>query len=295
MQATAGTRRVVRATPSWSERTFMTRRGPRGSRPRSCLPRGLAGDRPAAAVPDHRRCPPEVVEAMWEQLPDGSLVGSVLASACQARDRLPPRARRRLDRRPGDGGVAAHRGDVPRLRGRGAHVPLPDLGAPGRDVVRVRPLGPVLVVFIAALPYVILNIVGGRPRCLEGAPRHGALRTSVPRDREMRHLSLPSLSPFFFASLRYGLANGWKGLVLAEVFAATSGRRLGTSADMRDYGNFEGVVGFALYFALFSILVERLVFRRLATRVFRWRPTIAREASETPEVTLRDPRATEEA
>ena len=106
----------------------------------------------------------------------------------------------------------------------------------------------------------------------------------VPRERVLRHLIIPSLSPFFFASLRYGLANGWKGLVLAEVFASTSGAGYHIN-EMREYGDFAGVVGFAVYFAIFSIIVERLVFGRLSRRVFRWRPMIAREVSETPEVT----------
>jgi ABC-type nitrate/sulfonate/bicarbonate transport system permease component len=90
--------------------------------------------------------------------------------------------------------------------------------------------------------------------------------------------------PFFFASLRYGLANGWKGLVLAEVFAAESGAGY-EIANFRDYGNFAGVISFAIFFAIFSIIVERLVFGRLSRRVFRWRPTVAQAVQETPEVT----------
>ncbi|MEO8422529.1 MAG: ABC transporter permease [Actinomycetota bacterium] len=133
--------------------------------------------------------------------------------------------------------------------------------------------GPIIVVFIAALPYVILNASEG-VRDVSKELRDMAHAYGVPPRREMRHLILPSLSPFLFASLRYGLANGWKGLVLAEVFAATSGAGWAI-ADTSDYGNFEAMVGYTLYFALFSILVEQLVFERLAKRVFRWRPTEA--------------------
>jgi ABC-type nitrate/sulfonate/bicarbonate transport system permease component len=133
--------------------------------------------------------------------------------------------------------------------------------------------GPIIVVFIAALPYVIMNVSEG-VRDVSKDLRDMARAYEVPSKREMRHLVLPSLSPFLFASLRYGLANGWKGLVLAEVFAATSGAGWAI-ADASDYGNFEAMVGYTLYFALFSILVEQLVFDRLARRVFRWRPTEA--------------------
>lgn len=142
-------------------------------------------------------------------------------------------------------------------------------------------IGPVLVVFIAALPYVMLNSAEG-VRNVPKELRDMASAYGVPRGRVMRSLVLPSLSPFFFASLRYGLANGWKGLVLAEVFSATSGAGY-TIESLADYGNFAGVIAVSFYFALFSIIVERLVFGRLSTRVFRWRPSIATEVTEMPE------------
>ena len=144
-----------------------------------------------------------------------------------------------------------------------------------------EPQGPVIVVFIAALPYVMLNISEG-VRDVSKELRDMASAYEVPEARVMRHLVLPSLSPFFFASLRYGLANGWKGLVLAEVFAAVSGAGY-VITEFRDYGNFAGIVSMALYFAIFSIIVERLVFGRLSKRVFRWRPSIAAEVSGPPE------------
>jgi ABC-type nitrate/sulfonate/bicarbonate transport system permease component len=141
--------------------------------------------------------------------------------------------------------------------------------------------GPIIVVFIAALPYVMLNASEG-VRDVSKELRDMAAAYEVPQGRVIRHLILPSLMPFAFASLRYGLANGWKGLVLAEVFAATSGAGW-QIAEFRDYGNFAGVVALALYFALFSILVERLLFGRLSRRVFRWRPTAAAKAGEPVE------------
>jgi len=133
--------------------------------------------------------------------------------------------------------------------------------------------GPVIVVFIAALPYVMLNFAEG-VRDVSKDLRDMASAYEVPGDRVVRHLILPSLSPFLFASLRYGLANGWKGLVLAEVFAATSGAGYHIN-ELREYGDFAGVVGFAVYFAIFAIIVERLLFGRLSRWVFRWRPTLA--------------------
>lgn len=140
-------------------------------------------------------------------------------------------------------------------------------------------VGPVLVVFIAAVPYVIVNTSEGVRDVSRDLLDMGRAY-AVPRSRVVRHVVIPSLSPFFFAALRYGLANGWKGLVLAEVFAATSGAGW-QIADMRDMGNAAGVVAYALYFATFSILVERLVFGRLSDHVFRWRPGQQRAARAT--------------
>jgi ABC-type nitrate/sulfonate/bicarbonate transport system permease component len=150
--------------------------------------------------------------------------------------------------------------------------------------------GPIVVVVIGALPYVMINVSEG-VRDVSKELRDMARSYEVPRDRVIRHLVLPSLSPFFFASLRYGLANGWKGLVLAEVFAATSGAGYEIT-EMREYGHFAGVIGFALYFAGFSILVERLLFGRLSRWVFRWRPSTDVAVSEPG--TLRGAAATTE-
>lgn len=130
-------------------------------------------------------------------------------------------------------------------------------------------VGPILVVFIATLPYVIVNTAEG-VRDVSSDLLEMARSYDVPRRRVLRHLVMPSLSPFFFAALRYGLANGWKGLVLAEVFAATSGAGWQIES-MEGMGNGAGVIAYALYFAFISIVIEQLVFERLSDRVFRWR------------------------
>lgn len=130
-------------------------------------------------------------------------------------------------------------------------------------------IGPILVVFIASLPYVVVNTAEG-VRDVPSDLLDMARSYDVSRRRVIRHVVIPSLSPFFFAALRYGLANGWKGLVLAEVFAATSGAGW-EIAGMRDIGNGAGVLAYALYFAIISIVIEQLVFERLSARVFRWR------------------------
>jgi ABC-type nitrate/sulfonate/bicarbonate transport system permease component len=282
METTMGSGRVVRTKRSWFARTFVTPRAARITAPLLFLVAWqlIAPLIPSAILP----MPIEVAQAMWEQLTDGTLLESFWVSLLRLAIGFT---------------LALVVGSIVGL----AMGLSPRIEAMFHDFVIVGLtfpyliwgllvamwfgfgwIGPVLVVFIAGLPYVILNASEG-VHDVSKELRDMAAAYDVPRERVLRHLIVPSLSPFFFASLRYGLANGWKGLILAEVFASTSGAGYQINT-MRDYGDFAGVVGFAVYFALFSIVVERLVFGRLSRRVFRWRPTLAQEMSEPPELTV---------
>lgn len=142
---------------------------------------------------------------------------------------------------------------------------------------------PIVTVFLAGVPFVIINTFEG----VRDVPKDltdMAAAFGVGRSKTVRHVVLASLMPFFFASLRYGLANGWKGLVLAEVFASTAGAGW-TIQFWRDAHRAQGVFGYALFFVIFALLLERLVFQRLARRVFRWRPEIG-AAAVIPEVAI---------
>jgi NitT/TauT family transport system permease protein len=109
----------------------------------------------------------------------------------------------------------------------------------------------------------------------------------VSRRDALRHVVLPSLMPFFFAALRYGLANGWKGLIVAEIFAATSGAGWNLQF-WYDAHRAYAVVGYALFFVLFALFIEQVVFQRLSNRVFRWRPTAEVGAPTTRPASLPD-------
>ena len=135
---------------------------------------------------------------------------------------------------------------------------------------------PVITVVLAGVPFVVINTFEG-VRNVPADLSDMARAYHVPRQRAVRHVLLPSLMPFFFASLRYGLANGWKGLVLAEVFASTSGAGWNIKYWF-DAHRAQGVLGYALFFVIFALLIERLVFQRLSRRVFRWRPEVERVA-----------------
>lgn len=129
---------------------------------------------------------------------------------------------------------------------------------------------PIVTVMLVAAPFVIMNTAEGVravPKDLLDMGR----AYSVNRRKAILHIVFPSLMPFFFASLRYALANGWKGVVLAEVFASTDGAGWMIKY-WYDAGRGQGIMGYALFFVLFAIVLDRLVFGRLYGLVFRWRP-----------------------
>ena len=129
---------------------------------------------------------------------------------------------------------------------------------------------PLVTVILAAVMFVVINIAEG----VRNVPKDlldMATAYGVRRRDSIRHVVFPSLMPFFFAALRYALANAWKGLVLAELFASTNGAGWMIKF-WYDAHRAQGIVGYALFFIIFALLVERLVFGRLSARVFRWRP-----------------------
>jgi len=131
-------------------------------------------------------------------------------------------------------------------------------------------IAPLITVVLAAWTFVAINVAEGVRNVpkdlLDMGKAYGASRFD-----SIRFIILPSLMPFFFAALRYALANAWKGLVLAELFASTNGAGW-TIKFWYDAHRAQGIIGYALFFVIFALIVERLIFGRLSAYVFRWRP-----------------------
>jgi NitT/TauT family transport system permease protein len=133
-------------------------------------------------------------------------------------------------------------------------------------------LGPILAVILAGIPFVIINVREG----VRNTPKElfdMARAFGVPQNKVTRHVLLPSLMPFFFAAIRYAYAIGWKGLVITEVFASDRGMGW-TIKFWYDAHRAHGVIGYALFFVIFALALEKLVFDPLAERAFKWRPKI---------------------
>jgi NitT/TauT family transport system permease protein len=133
-------------------------------------------------------------------------------------------------------------------------------------------VGPVIAVVLAGIPFVIINVREG----VRNTPKElfdMAQAFDVPQNKITRHVLLPSLMPFFFAAIRYAYAIGWKGLIITEVFASDRGMGW-TIKFWYDANRAKGVIGYALFFIIFAMILEKLVFDRLADRAFKWRPKI---------------------
>jgi NitT/TauT family transport system permease protein len=94
----------------------------------------------------------------------------------------------------------------------------------------------------------------------------------APSMMRWKHIHIPNLLPFIFASSRLAIALSWKVALVAEIFGATAGvgyvinnffQRL--QADM--------IIAWALPVMLLMFGVER-VMRRIAERSFDWRPEL---------------------
>lgn len=131
-------------------------------------------------------------------------------------------------------------------------------------------LGPILAVILTGIPFVIVNVREG----VRNTPRElfdMARAFGVKRNRTTRHVLVPAMMPFFFAAIRYAFSIGWKGLVITEVFGGQDGAGW-TLKFYYDAHRAHGVVGYACFFIIFALLLERFVFERWSRRVFKWRP-----------------------
>lgn len=128
---------------------------------------------------------------------------------------------------------------------------------------------PVFTVILAAIPFVITNVAEG-VRNVPGDLVTMARSYGVSRRKVLRDLIIPSLAPFLFAGFRYALSLGWKALVVAELFG--SDRGVGwTLKFWYEAHRIQSLIGYALFFVLIAVIIDRVFLTSVAKRVFRWR------------------------
>ena len=134
----------------------------------------------------------------------------------------------------------------------------------------ISDLGPILSVALVSVPYIAINVAEG----VRGVDQ-SLVRMSQAFGRSQRqirrHVFIPTLVPYIFAAIRMSFAVAWKVEALTEVF----GGRNGVGFQIRsEYQLFDitGVLAWTFLFIAFMLLIERLVLRKLESRVLAWRP-----------------------
>lgn len=129
----------------------------------------------------------------------------------------------------------------------------------------------VFVIAAIVTPYVTVNIWKGA-QSLDPALLEMARAFEATTAMKWRHIHIPNLLPFIYASARVAFALSWKVALVAEIFGATAGvgyvidnyfQRL--QADM--------IIAWALPMMLLMFGVER-IFKRMEKRSFAWRPEL---------------------
>ena len=130
-------------------------------------------------------------------------------------------------------------------------------------------LTPVVTVFFAALPFVMVNIA----KAVRAVPADLVLmaRTfGVSRAGVLRHIVAPAVAGSTVAAVRFAIMAAWNGLLLAEWFGSTSGVGW-RSRYWYDANQLDGFLAWVLVFIAFLVIADELVLGPVERRVTRWR------------------------
>jgi ABC-type nitrate/sulfonate/bicarbonate transport system permease component len=131
---------------------------------------------------------------------------------------------------------------------------------------------PVVVVILASIAFVITNVAEG-VRAVPKDLADMARAFGVSNVQVLRNIVVPSIMPFLFAAFRYAFSLGWKALAVAEVFGSSSGAGW-VIRYWFDSRRMDGLFAYLGFFVIFAIVVDFVVFKLIANRVFRWRPKL---------------------
>lgn len=134
-------------------------------------------------------------------------------------------------------------------------------------------LTPVITIVLTTFAYTATNVAEG----VRDVPKDlvfMAKSFGLNRRKLMKHVVFPSLTPFLFVSLRYALSLGWKALTIAEIFGASDGAGW-MLRFWYDANRIQSLIGYALFFAIVTVLLDRLFFAFLERRALRWRVDVS--------------------
>ncbi|MFQ5911904.1 MAG: ABC transporter permease [Nitrospinota bacterium] len=134
----------------------------------------------------------------------------------------------------------------------------------------IQPLTPIFATFMITFPYIAINIWEG-VKDVDKDLVDMARAFGVSRGKIVRRIYIPSLMPFFFASVRFGFAIAWKIVILAEVFGAESGIGYMISYWYHMF-NMRQVLAWVLIFAVLMFVIEYGIIRPVERKILSWRP-----------------------
>jgi len=131
----------------------------------------------------------------------------------------------------------------------------------------------IVTIVLIVFPFVALNIWAGTKAIEKDLVEMGQVY-KADRALMLRTVLIPQLMPYLFSSLRIALSLSWKIALVAEAFGAGGGvgQQLvnwfqETRVDM--------MLAWGVSFMTVMVLIDLLVFRTWALRVFAWRPQFA--------------------
>lgn len=136
-------------------------------------------------------------------------------------------------------------------------------------VVGVSGQAPILAVTLAVTPLLTLQIWEGT-KALDRDLFQMARVFDVGRGRQLRQIVIPAILPSIMGGAKLGLALSWKVTVLAELFGVRSGVGYEINRNFQAY-SLDGVLAWALTFAIVMAVIEYGLMAPLYSRLTRWR------------------------
>ena len=137
----------------------------------------------------------------------------------------------------------------------------------------ISDIAPIVTIVLIVFPFVVMNIWQGTKALEKPLVEMGSVYRAN-RLLMLRKVVIPQLMPYVVSSLRIALSLSWKIALVAEAFGAGNGvgQKLinwfqETRVDM--------MLAWGVSFMIIMVLIDLLVFRLMARRVFAWRPQFA--------------------
>jgi len=132
---------------------------------------------------------------------------------------------------------------------------------------------PIVTIVLIVFPFVVMNIWEGTKALEEDLIEMGNAYKAN-RSLMLRKVLIPQLLPYIFSSLRIALSLSWKIALVAEAFGAGSGvgqELINWFQDTR----VDMMLAWGVSFMIVMVVIDLLVFRLSARRLFAWRPQFA--------------------